>query len=78
MEQICFIVGFCRVRYAHTASPTPRPKMGFAIFRLCPPSTLRVSEQYDLLSECSEKAFPNIRKVNRDFIFIEMVSLQKI
>jgi len=33
-------VGFCRVRYAHTAPPTQRPKMGFAIFRLCPPTTL--------------------------------------
>jgi len=32
-------VGFCRVRYAHTAPPTPRPKMGCAIFRLCPPTT---------------------------------------
>jgi len=35
-------VGFRRVRFAHTAPPTPRPKMGFAIFRLCPPTTLRV------------------------------------
>jgi len=34
--------GLRRVRCAHTASPTPRPKMGYAIFRLCPPTTLQV------------------------------------
>jgi hypothetical protein len=33
-------VGFFRVRFAHTAPPILRPKMGFAIFRLCPPTTL--------------------------------------
>jgi len=31
----------CSLRSHRTANP--RPKMGFAIFRLCPPTTLRVA-----------------------------------
>jgi len=32
----------CSLRSHRTANP--RPKMGFAIFRLCPPTTLRVAD----------------------------------
>jgi len=32
----------CSLRSHRTANP--RPKMGFAIFRLCPPATLQMSE----------------------------------
>jgi len=38
-KDILKIVGFCRVHYALTASPTLAQKWAFAIFRLCPPTT---------------------------------------
>jgi len=61
MEQKYFTNGWlspCSLRSHRTANP--RPKIGFAILRLCPPTTLTVADTKSAVHLGSEKIQKNI------------------
>ena len=54
----------CSLRSHRTANP--RPKMGFAIFRLCPPATPQVGGALTLPSDTTENSVADRDAKNRN------------